>query len=309
MNEDNSLLIFTEGARLLAEASTIQKVKELKNLALTAADWARRWNKGKEAVAFCRSYAFDAERKMGEMIKHTPLDHGHSGGRPRKDGKKPNASCASGFQDRPTLAELGIEPHESVQAQRLAEMPLEVFERIKSGEISRYKAAHVAHNSGEYEWYTPSEYIDAVREAMGSIDCDPASSALANETVQATEFFTETDNGLAQQWRPNVFLNPPYAQPLIGHFVEALFKVESGEVEQACVLVNNATETGWFTRIVEHASAICFPAARIKFLDPNGNHGTPLQGQAIIYLGKNREAFAKALSGFGFICYVIHQHS
>jgi hypothetical protein len=50
--------------------------------------------------------------------------------------------------------------------------------------------------SDQNDWRTPRKYLDAVREVMGAIDLDPASSKEANETVQAKKFYTEADNGL-----------------------------------------------------------------------------------------------------------------
>ena len=135
---------------------------------------------------------------------------------------------------------------------------------------------------------------------MGGIDCDPATSEIANRTVQAETIFTSSDDGRAQTWRGRVWMNPPYAQPLMGDFAEAVAeKYESGEIEQACILVNNATETKWFQRMLEAASAVCFPKSRIKFIDPDGNPGAPLQGQAIVYMGDSVEAFKEAFSAEG----------
>jgi hypothetical protein len=166
--------------------------------------------------------------------------------------------------------------------------------------------AHVANNSGNNEWYTPARHIEIARQVMGGIDCDPATSEIANQTVKAETFFTAADDGLAQTWRGRVWMNPPYAQPLINNFAEAVSaKFESGEIDQACILVNNATETQWFQRMLSVASAVCFPKSRIKFIDPSGKpSGAPLQGQAIIYMGDNVKAFRAAFKPEGAILFI-----
>lgn len=165
---------------------------------------------------------------------------------------------------------------------------------------------HVAHNSGNNEWYTPPEYIDAARRAMGSIDTDPASSEIANKTVGANIFFTKETNGLAQKWHGNVWMNPPYAQPLISDFSRAITdKFTDGEISQACVLVNNATETQWFQYMLNEACAVCFTRGRVRFLDVHGNPGgAPLQGQAVLYFGDRVDEFTDAFSRFGSVLYV-----
>ena len=162
------------------------------------------------------------------------------------------------------------------------------------------RPVHVSRATGDNEWYTPPEHIEAARRVMGGIDCDPASSETANETVDAETFYTKEDDGLTRVWGKRVWMNPPYAQPLVTEFVGALVeRLESNEVEQACVLVNNATETGWFQHMLAASSAVCFPKGRVRFLSPDGNTGTPLQGQAILYMGKRPKAFCKAFCKMG----------
>jgi ParB family chromosome partitioning protein len=179
-------------------------------------------------------------------------------------------------------------------------------ERVEAGEKpSAVIKAHVSHNSGNNEWYTPPEFIAAAREAMGGIDCDPATSEIANATVQAPTFYTEKTDGLSQAWHGNVWMNPPYANPLIRHFCEAVTdRYAAGEIGAACVLVNNATETRWFQYMLNEAAAVCFPRSRVKFLDPNGDAtGAPLQGQAIVYLGTDVDAFRAAFEPIGAVLY------
>lgn len=167
------------------------------------------------------------------------------------------------------------------------------------------KVPHVTHNSGENEWYTPAPYIEAARLVMGGIDLDPASSAIANRTVRATDYFTRDDDGLQMQWSGRVWMNPPYSQPEIGQFCKHLRdSVERGTVTEAITLTNNATETAWFSDLFAVASAVCFVKGRIRFIDANGETGSaPLQGQAICYIGDNPDAFQLNFSQFGVVLY------
>jgi hypothetical protein len=166
------------------------------------------------------------------------------------------------------------------------------------------KRPHVSYNSGNNEWYTPSEFIEAARKAMGGIDTDPASSDIAQEVVKACTYYTAETNGLDKTWTGNVWMNPPYASDLIGKFIDKLIE-ERSNYNQAIILVNNATETEWFNKIISIASAVCFPKSRVKFYMPDGKTGAPLQGQAVIYIGENRNDFLSAFSALGWCADVV----
>lgn len=173
--------------------------------------------------------------------------------------------------------------------------------KAKAGSAAETGSPFVSHNSGENEWYTPAPLIAAARAVMGGIDLDPASSEVANRTVQAARFFTAEDDGLAQEWPVGrIWMNPPYAKGLIEPFARRLADEVAGGSD-AIVLVNNATETEWFQVIGAACSAMCFPKARVRFLDPDGIPGSPLQGQVVLYCGPNAAAFEAAFRQFGLV--------
>ena len=235
---------------------------------------------------------------------------------------RPDKSDPIGAVSQPQAAEqLNISRH-SVQRARqvLKKGAPELIEAVERGEMAVSRAAniskmpkekqieeirrpHIAQATGEAEWYTPSKYIEAARVAMGSIDLDPASCEEANKTVQARRYYTKEEDGLTKNWFHTVWLNPPYSRLLVSQFVEtAIAKYKKGEYEQACILTNNATETVWFNQLLKISSAVCFPLGRIVFINKHGHPGqSPLQGQAIVYIGHKPKFFARAFDKIGEI--------
>lgn len=198
---------------------------------------------------------------------------------------------------------------ETKEKLRNREMSLnKAFEQTRQEDEEKTHKPHITFNSGNNEWYTPENIIEAARNVMGSIDVDPASNDIAQEYIKAEKYFTIETNGLIQEWHGNVWMNPPYAADMIGKFINKLNEeVEAEHIDSAIVLVNNATETTWFRNLLTYAKCVCFPYGRVKFITPGGESGSPLQGQAIIYIGDDKSAFVREFEKIGWVCNGIYK--
>ena len=87
------------------------------------------------------------------------------------------------------------------------------------------------------EWYTPKEIIDA----LGEFDLDPCAPVAPYKT--ANVMYNKNDDGLKQEWKGRVWLNPPYSRPLIECFVK---------------------------RMAEHGNGIAFTFQSLRFKDVSG---------------------------------------
>lgn len=158
----------------------------------------------------------------------------------------------------------------------------------------------IMQSSKSNEWYTPSIYIEAAREVMGSIDTDPASNDFANLTIRASTYYTIETNGLERDWFGNVWLNPPYGG-LAAAFVERLVQqYEEANITQAILLVNsNSNEAGWFQPLFDHT--LCFTLGRINFESPEPVNNQATHGSCFVYLGARANLFARVFARFGNI--------
>ncbi|KKL55694.1 hypothetical protein LCGC14_2252870, partial [marine sediment metagenome] len=143
------------------------------------------------------------------------------------------------------------------------------------------------YSSETNEWYTPPEFLEYARQVLREIDLDPASSAKANKTVQAKEYFSS--GGLDRDWHGRVFLNPPYGveggRSVAGLFCEkAITEFRAGRVSQAIILVNSLHSQNWQAPLYDFP--ICFVNHRIRFVNHTGEvNPNPTFQNIFVHLG------------------------
>ena len=288
----------------LAQCKQVDEVKEVRDKAKALSLYLRSRKASVESQADAVEIAKRAERRMGELTAEMPKA-------PRGRKKR-----MGGFeypvvtQKKDQLADEGISKMQASRWEKLAKLSDDDFENhiqtvrkkvireVETGAVSAL-SDRVDYDSDTFN--TPSKYIEAARELMGGIDLDPATNAAAQKTIKAKVFYTKKDDGLNHKWKGKVWMNPPYSNPLVGQFVNALLdEYEDGEVTEAVCLVNNRTDAAWCQRLMK-ASIVCFTAGRITFEYKGEEQTATRQGQMFAYLGDRRDEFAEIFSQFGVI--------
>ncbi len=156
-----------------------------------------------------------------------------------------------------------------------------------------------------FEWHTPPSILALVRAVLGPIELDPASCCEANKVVQASRYYDQQSDGLLQTWKAQtVWLNPPYCKSGAVSNQELwtcklIAEYEAGNVEEAILLVNAATETRWFQRLYDYP--ICFKRGKIHFHSEAGGNSGPTVGSAFVYFGSNSDRFIEVFGQIGRI--------
>lgn len=120
---------------------------------------------------------------------------------------------------------------------------------------------HTLPNKGATDnWITPRHVVDA----LGPFGLDPCACS-PQPWPCADESYTAADDGLSQEWRGRVWLNPPYSQA-------ALWLEKLADYGCGTALIFARTETEMFRQHVwEQASGLLFLHGRLYFHKPDGS--------------------------------------
>jgi hypothetical protein len=155
--------------------------------------------------------------------------------------------------------------------------------------------------STSVEHYTPARFIEAARKVLEQIDLDPASCEEANKTVRATKFHDAESDGLTQEWRGRVWLNPPYNGKAAAFVNKLLDGIAKKSVTAAIVCLNTAsTDSQWFRPLWN--GLLCFFYEPITFGRPGNQSSSPApHATVLVYFGPRPDAFAEEFQQFGAV--------
>jgi phage N-6-adenine-methyltransferase len=126
-------------------------------------------------------------------------------------------------------------------------------------------------SSERQEWHTPAGLFWPLEDEF-HFTLDAAASI---DNAVATDFFTETDDGLAQDWGSHVvWLNPPYgaAASRLSDWVRKAHQASLGGAT-VVMLIPARTNTSWFHDYCLRHGEVRFIRGRPKFGD--AIHGLP----------------------------------
>lgn len=156
------------------------------------------------------------------------------------------------------------------------------------------------------EYATPPSLWRPLADAVGGFDVDPASGA--EEAPIASTRYTKKDDGLAQSWRGDVWLNPPFGDTTgdggeskrTTWLRKAQNEVQRDEVRTVTMLLPVDTSTEWFHRYVVDAPVVCYLSTRTPF---NGQGVHTAFATMIVVFGDPPAELVEALTYRGAVFY------
>lgn len=131
-------------------------------------------------------------------------------------------------------------------------------------------------SSATDQWATPQAFFDQW-DAQFNFDMDVCADA---SNAKCWRFFTESDNGLYQDWAPNrCWMNPPYGRE-IKHWVRKAYEESLRGATVVCLLPAR-TDTAWWHDYILPYAEVTFVRGRLKFGD--AQNGAPFPSAVAVF--------------------------
>lgn len=173
-------------------------------------------------------------------------------------------------------------------------------ENASDSDMTQFKEADQAEDDNEYA--TPPQIWRPLSRAVGGFDVDPASGA--EPTPIASTRYSKADDGLAQAWEGNVFLNPPWSSngdgsAKVDWLRKARNEANRDAVDVVVALVPADTSSHWFHAHVLAAEVVCLVGpGRIPFIGEDRN---PSFEMSIAAFGDVTDDLVDALDDLGAV--------
>ncbi len=273
IDSTNVIAKLTQAERWLAEAKSLDDLKDIHDIAVAAETYAKAHRLGLAAENHAMEVRLLAARRIGELVPPTP---------PEVKGKRAHGKELS------ALRTTDIPKQRLSEFRKLAEIPISEFkDRI---EVAKERAKKLSYNQllkGDWyqmsespEWETPQWLFDLLdNEFHFQVD------VCASENNHKCErYYSRADDGLTQDWPAICWMNPPYGREIALWMAKATAEARKGIVVVCLVPARTDTEWWWENCI---AGEIRFIRGRLQFTGSNTAAPFP---SAVVVLGPEIEA-------------------
>ena len=151
------------------------------------------------------------------------------------------------------------------------------MEPSKVGGLWRQDSGAVGFSSTSGDWDTPQTFFDKLDKQF-EFTLDPCATAAS---AKCDKYFTEEDDGLAQDWRGHtVFVNPPYGRG-IGEWLKKGYEESKKHNTVVVMLIPSRTDTKWWHDYAMKAKEIHLVRGRLKF--GGSDNAAPFPSAVVVF--------------------------
>lgn len=134
-------------------------------------------------------------------------------------------------------------------------------------------------------WATPIDFFERVNKEF-DFDLDVCAS---EDNHKCDKYFTESDNGLEQEWNGVCWMNPPYGKD-IKHWIKKAYEESLKGTTVVCLIPSRTDTKYWHEYCMK--GEIRFVKGRLKF--GNGEGSAPFPSALVIFGEKAETGKIKA---------------